>query len=213
MPAKRDLIGSTINGFIFLRELSERTSSRKIQYECICPSCQQTCIVVGNNVLNGNTTQCQTCKYLKAKKHGMSDEKIYSVWAAMKWRCNSPNTEYNNRGIDYSKDWEQFEDFLKDMGCSYVEGLSLERIDNDGNYCKDNCKWATNQEQILNRRKPKGNTASKFRYISKTSKNRWRACLTLGYKQIYTEYFDSEHEAVEAVNKFITDNNLPHILN
>ena len=213
MPAKRDLTGETINGFFFLKEIETRSSSGKIQYECICPSCKNICIVIGNNVLCGTTTKCRSCKYDKARKHGMTNDKIYAVWASMKWRCNSESTEYCKRGISYSKEWEDFEVFMEDMGESYEEGLSLERVNNAGDYCKENCKWGTSQEQVLNRRKPKSNTSSNFRYVSKVSKNRWRACLTLDYKQIYTEYFDSEHEAMKAVNKFITDNNLPHILN
>ena len=79
----------------------------------------------------------------------------YSSWSAMKNRCNNPNfihyDRYGGRGITYDKRWESFTNFLKDMGEKPSPKHQLERVDNDKNYCKENCMWVTRKEQTRNR--------------------------------------------------------------
>lgn len=85
---------------------------------------------------------------------------LYSVWADMKSRCNNPGeTGYDNyggRGITYCEQWRDFANFAEDMWPK-PPGTSLERRDNDGNYSKDNCVWATRLQQAKNRRTFKNN--------------------------------------------------------
>jgi len=75
--------------------------------------------------------------------------RLYRIWTGMKFRCDSPRYEkyhrYGGRGITYDISWKDFEIFVADMYPSYIEGLTLDRINNDGNYSKDNCQWATRQ--------------------------------------------------------------------
>lgn len=79
----------------------------------------------------------------------------YRAWANMKDRCDNPNNKrykhYGGRGISYCKRWGRFEAFLKDMGERPSSRHSIDRINNDGNYCKKNCKWSTASEQNANR--------------------------------------------------------------
>ena len=81
---------------------------------------------------------------------------IYNSWRGMKRRCqhkDDPKYIYwGGRGITFDPKWLSFEKFKEDMGASYQKGLCLDRINNDGNYCKENCRWATGVEQNRNRR-------------------------------------------------------------
>ena len=87
-----------------------------------------------------------------ALKHYPSE---YTSWHGMRQRCDNPkNTNYpryGGRGITYDKNWERFENFILDMGEKPNSNMELDRINNEQNYCKENCRWATRKEQTRNR--------------------------------------------------------------
>ena len=86
----------------------------------------------------------------------MKDSPEWGAWAAMRGRCNNPNThyyaDYGGRGISIAQEWSTFERFYADMG-PRPKGCSLDRIDVDGNYTPGNCRWATAKTQGRNKRK------------------------------------------------------------
>lgn len=86
----------------------------------------------------------------------MSYTREYRIWWDMNNRCLKPKTKryesYGGRGIKVCSEWLNFENFFRDMGHRPTPKHSLDRINNDGNYCKENCRWATAFEQTRNRR-------------------------------------------------------------
>lgn len=96
---------------------------------------------------------------MRVYKTGLScpvrESRAYATWARMKARCDNPNNpkykHYGGRGISYCAEWKEFKGFYSDMG-DPAPKMSLDRIDVNGNYHKDNCRWATNLTQSNNRR-------------------------------------------------------------
>lgn len=127
-------------------------------WECQC-DCGTIKPVSGTVLVNGRSKHCQKGLHTRHTKitHGMRYTKIYRVWRNMKIRCCKPNSQnyylYGGRGISVCDKWmESFENFYEDMKHGYIEGLSLERVDVNGNYCPENCKWVTMADQCKNKR-------------------------------------------------------------
>lgn len=130
------------------------------------------------------------------KSHGMTGTPEYTAWKSMKKRCYNQNDSayeyYGARGIAVCEEWvESFEAFFSDMGHIPERGYTLERIDNDGDYCPENCKWATRAEQSWNTRVYKNNTSGVKGVSFHKREGKWRA--TIGSKSLGD--FDTFEEA------------------
>jgi len=152
MGKKSDLVGKRF-GRLNVKELHARIKG-SVLWLCVC-DCGKEKVVSGGHLLSGDTKSCGCLLKDFKVTHGMSDSATYTTWEHMKGRCNNPNDDrykdYGGRGIKVCKRWNRFEGFLEDMG-KRPKGMTIDRVDNDGDYEKKNCIWTTPSEQSRNTR-------------------------------------------------------------
>ena len=131
-----------------------------IKYLCQC-ECGTIKSVSRTALLSGRTKSCG-CHNIEIiikrnTKHNMRYSRIYEIWCGIKKRCNNNKSinhkNYGERGITYDSKWETFQGFYEDMGSTYKDGLTIERVNVNGNYTKDNCVWIPKSLQGNNTRR------------------------------------------------------------
>lgn len=149
-------------------------SDGKSLWICSC-SCGTVTIKQLRSLTNGVHPSCGCYKNVK---HGMCDTEVYSSWSAMMSRCYNHNNDYfsyyGGRGISVSSDWHDFRVFYSDMG-NRPEGYVLDRVDSNGPYCKENCRWVTRSESSYNTRLQSNNTSGKTGVTWSEKEQRWLA--------------------------------------
>ena len=181
-------------------------SARKFgKFVCDCGS---TKLINFSNVKSGKVVSCGCYRKesLLNRKHDLSDSPEYKSWSHMKERCYSENCKdyenYGGRGIKVCDRWlESFENFYEDMGNRPDLTHSIDRIDVNGGYCLENCRWASKSEQNYNTRIQKNNTSGRTGVSFNEKTNLWVARINVKGKAIFLGYFNSFEHACGAREK------------
>lgn len=181
-------------------------------WECSC-DCGKKVFVNASNLISGNTKSCGCLQKDKAReyylKHGDCPHKkptrLYRCWTDMKTRTNNTKTtfakNYINRGIKLCKQWEKYENFKSwAVKNGYQDGLTLDRINVNGNYCPENCRWATLKQQQRNKRNTLYYKKIPVTELCEKTNNNYHSVMTAVYRAearggtrqtVFAKYFDS----------------------
>lgn len=157
MPRRKDLTGKRIGRWTVLGFIGAHPKQGDAMWLCRC-ECGTERVRSSRHFRSGSRScGCTHTKHGHMRRtNGVAvGSPTYRSWQGMIMRCHNPQRKcfeyYGARGITVCEQWHDFKNFLSDMG-QRPEGLSLERINNDGNYEPNNCKWATRLEQTNNKR-------------------------------------------------------------
>lgn len=216
-----DYIGKKFGKWTILENAGKSKDGHKI-VKCRC-ECGTESIQALSSLINGKTMQCRNCalKYLNeiSSTHGLTGHPLQNVWNSMKQRCSNEKQPhykyYGAKSIKVCDEWlNSFESFYNwAINNGYKKGLSIDRIDVNGDYCPENCRWTTNKIQSINRNKQLNNTSGYIGIHIKNMKNNrqmWEADIYSDYKTIYLGTYKTQKEALEIRNKYIIDNNLEY---
>ena len=155
-----DITGHKYSRLTVLKQIG-RDKRGYVFWLCRC-DCGNKISVLGNSLRQGNGKSCgcwkleQLSKQPHARRHGRTFTIEYRAWRSFRDRCQNPNNKdfinYGGRGIKVCARWQIFENFLIDMGERPLHCAVIDRIDNDGDYQPDNCRWATLSQSNKNRR-------------------------------------------------------------
>ena len=180
----------------------------KVYWNCIC-QCGKEKAIRSDGLLSGKTLSCGCLQKEIVKKnstkHNMSGSRLYSIWEGVIARTQNPHNyrwhRYGGRGIKVCEDWLQFENFYKDMGEPPTDKHEIDRIDNDGNYEPNNCRWVLPIQNAYNKG-PRTTTTSQYKGVHYDKfRNKWVARVNKDNKKVFFKRFDTEIEAAKAYNE------------
>lgn len=165
--------------------------------------------------INTNHTKSCGCSIYT---HNLSKHRLYNTWVNMIRRCESITDKayvnYGARGISVCDRWKDVSNFIEDMYPTYREGLTIDRIDVNGNYEPNNCRWVDMKIQGRNTRILKSTNTSGYRGVFwDKSRNKWVARICIDYRKKHIGVFNDAISGAIAYNNYVIENNLEHTLN
>lgn len=195
MPRLIDRTGERFGKLVVI-EQAGRNALKKVLWKCVC-DCGKETVVVSGSLVTGNTTSCGCV--IPNFKHGGWKNASYNSWRAMMRRCYKPQDKdyhrYGGRGIQVSPRWHEYINFMMDMG-EPVGDSTLDRIDANGDYTPENCRWASPIVQARNIRHPKSNKTGHRGVLFHN--NKYYANITVSGKKYYSKMCNTVEEAAAA---------------
>lgn len=192
---------TVVNGENIYVTYKNGRKTRAVLCECDCG--KQT-VVHSNKLASGHTQSCgcfmDESRGKSSITHGLCKEPLFDVWRAIKFRCDNPRCTtyeyYGGRGISYPEKWKDYHGFMEDMYPTFSEGLTLDRIDVNKDYSKENCRWVDMGVQGHNRRAYEGCTSA-YTGVFKMDSG-FNTYINLKKKRCYLHVWKLEKDAAKA---------------
>lgn len=211
------------NGVLFVKDIDPYIKNNKKKKRILAKcKCGNNFEVLLYSVKSGRTKSCG-CYRKKVtsknmRKHGQRNTRLYKCWCDIKSRCYNENNKcskwYKDKGIIVCDEWkDSFKNFYDwAMRNGYKENLTIDRINNNGNYEPTNCRWVDMSTQVSNTSLLRSTNTSGYRGINKKG-NKWQSYIGFKGKKFYLGTFKTKEEAAKAYNDYVDKNNLPHTKN
>ena len=205
------MIGQKFHRLTVIERAESTPGNRGKRWLCQCECGNQT-IARNDSLKNGRSKSCGCYKNEQASKrivsinktHGMNNTPEHMCWKGLMNRCNNKNSpsykDYGCRGIKVCESWKKFENLYKDMG-KRPEGTSIDRIDVNGDYCPENCRWATIEEQSRNKR---DNIHIEYKGQTKILTD-WAKEINISVQTLYKRLYDYGYSVEEAFNSKLNE--------
>lgn len=157
MPHKFiDIAGQRFGSWTVIERTEKKNNQNKRLWKCVC-DCGAVKFLPSSILRSGGSKSCNHCKRnlapLFLRKHS---NRLYHTWSEMKRRCKAETSNsryYKDKGVSYTSEWENFDTFAQwAINNGYAPGLEIDRIDSDGDYTPDNCRWVTHKNNSRNRK-------------------------------------------------------------
>ena len=204
------------------RKFPKATSKQKYTYALYKCECGIEKEILSESVDSGITTSCGCYQrarlVIRNTTHGMSKHRLYRTWLHIIERCTDAEHKhyksYGGRGIAVCSRWLDVRLFIEDMFPSYREELSIDRIDNNLGYSKENCRWATKAVQVRNTRLLRENNTSGYRGVCfDKNRGKFTVSISVSRKRVNLGRFTTALEAAITYDTYVIANNLEHTIN